>query len=101
MISRKTYWREKLNEILLTDVPINQGSISVDGTIINWIAGVVQSQYVGLVREGIRMKIMDRMDLRVRWPIGEPRYFADGQHVIATIPAKAVRLEAGMFRRSK
>jgi len=101
MIPRKTLWREKLNEILLAEVPISQGSISVDGTIINWIAGVVQSQYVGLVREGIRMKIIDRMDLRVRWPIGEPRYFADGQHVIATIPAKAVRLEAGMFRRSK
>jgi hypothetical protein len=101
MIARNTQWKEKLNEILLTDVPINQGSISVDGTIVNWIAGVVQSQYVGLVREGVRIKVLDRIDLRVRWPIGEPRYFADGQQAIAVIPAEAVRLEAGMFRRSK
>jgi hypothetical protein len=101
MISRNTHWREKLNEILLTEVPINQGSISADGAIVNWIAGVIRSQYIGLVREGVRIKIMDRIDLRVRWPIGEPRYFGDGEHVIAMIPAEAVRLEAGMFRRSK
>jgi len=101
MISRNTHWREKLDEILLAEVPINQGSISADGTIVNWIAGVIYSQYIGLVREGVRVKMMDKIDLRVRWPIGEPRYFANGQHVIATIPAEAVRLEAGMFRRSK
>jgi hypothetical protein len=101
MISRRTYWREKLTEILSTDVPFNQGSISVEGAIVNWIAGVVHSRYIGLVREGVRIKMLDRIDLRVRWPIGEPQYFVDGQHVIATIPAEAVRLEAGMFRRSK
>jgi len=101
MISRNTHWRQKLDEILLTEVPINQGSISVDGAIVNWIAGIVQSRYIGIVREGVRIKVLDRMDLRVRWPIGEPRYFVDGQKVIATIPAEAVRLEAGMFRRSK
>jgi hypothetical protein len=101
MISRKTHWREKLREILLTEVPINQGSISVDGAIINWIGGVVHSRYIGLVREGVRIKVLDRIALRVRWPIGAPQYFADRQHVIATIPAEAVRLEAGMFRRSK
>lgn len=101
MISRNTQWREKLNEILLTEVPINQGSISVDGAIVNWIAGVVHSRYIGLVREGVRIKAFDRLDLRVRWPIGEVQHFAAGQHVIATIPAEAVRLEAGMFRRSR
>src|SRR5215831_9737740 len=100
-ISRNTHWREKLNEILLAEVPINQGSISADGTIVNWIAGVIYSQYIGLVREGVRVKMMDKIDLRVRWPIGEPRYFANGQYVIATIPAEAVRLEAGLFRRSR
>ena len=101
MISRKTHWREKLKEVLLTNVPIKQGSINVDGTIVNWIGGVVHSRYIGLVREGVRIKVLDRVDLRVRWPIGEGRYFADGQQAIAVIPAEAVRLEAGMFRRSK
>jgi hypothetical protein len=101
MISKKSHWREKLKEILLTEIPINQGSLSVDGAIVNWIAGIVQSRYVGLVREGVRIKLLDRIDLRVRWPIGEPQHFADGQKVIATIPGEAVRLEAGMFRRSK
>jgi hypothetical protein len=101
MISKKSHWREKLKEILLTEIPINQGSLSVDGAIVNWIAGIVQSRYVGLVREGVRIKVLDRIDLRVRWPIGEPQHFADGQKVIATIPGEAVRLEAGMFRRSK
>jgi hypothetical protein len=101
MISRNTHWRQKLDEILLTEVPINQSSISVDGAIVNWIAGVVHSRYIGLVREGVRIKVLDRIDLRVRWPIEEPQHFAAGQNVIATIPAEAVRLEAGMFRRSK
>jgi hypothetical protein len=100
-ISKNTYWKEKLNEIVLTDVAINQGSIGAEGTIVNWIAGVIHSRYMGLVREGVRMKVLDRMDLRVRWPIGAPQNFANGQHVIATIPAQAVKLEAGMFRRSK
>ena len=101
MISRNTHWREKRDEILLTEVPISQGSISADGAIVNWIAGVVQSRYTGLVREGVRIKMLDRIDLRVRWPIGQSQRYAGGQHVIATIPAEAVRLEAGMFRRSK
>ena len=101
MISPKTRWREKLNEVLANEVPIKQGSITVDGAIINWVAGVIYSQYIGLVREGVRVSTMDRIDLRVRWPIGEPRYFEDGQPVIATIPAEAVRLESGIFRRSK
>ena len=101
MISRDTHWREKLKEILWTEVLINQGSISADGAIVNWIAGVIHSRYIGLVREGVRIKVLDRIDLRARWPLAAPQDFADGQHVIATIPAEAVRLEAGMFRRSK
>jgi hypothetical protein len=64
MILRHTYWREKLKEILLTEVPIRQGSISADGMIVNWVAGVVQSHYVGLLRAGVRIKVGDRADLR-------------------------------------
>lgn len=101
IILPKTRWREKLNEVLASEVPIKQGSITVDGAIINWIGGVIHSQYIGLVREGVRVRTMDRIDVRVRWLIGEPRYFADGQPVIATIPVEEVRLESGIFRRSK
>lgn len=101
MISSNTHWREKLKEILWTDVPISQGSISADGLIVNWIGGVVQSRYIGMVREGVRIKVLERIDLRVRWPIGVPHHYGVGQQVIAAIPAQAVRLEAGMFRRSK
>lgn len=101
MIAPNTDWREKLNVILLTEVRINQGSISADGMIVNWIGGVVQSRYIGMVREGVRIKVLDRLDLRVRWRIGGRHLFGVGQHVIATIPAQAVTLEAGMFRRSK
>lgn len=101
MIAPNTHWREKLNEILLTEVRINQGSISVNGLIVNWIGGVVQSHYTGMVREGVRIKVLDRIDLRVRWRIGAPQDYGVGQRVVATIPAQAVTLEAGMFRRSK
>jgi len=101
MITSKIHWRERLSEILRSEPPINQGSISADGTITNWVAGVVRSQHVGLVRAGLRIRVMERTDLRVRWPIGEPRCFVDGQQVVATIPAEAVRFEAGLFRRSK
>jgi len=101
MITGKIPWREKLSEILRSEPPINQGSLSADGTITNWVAGVVRAQHVGLVRAGVRIKVMERTDLRVRWPIGEPRWFVAGQRVVATIPAEAVRVEAGLFRRSK
>lgn len=101
MILRHTYWREKLKEILLTEVPIRQGSISADGMIVNWVAGVVQSHYVGLLRAGVRIKVGDRADLRVRWAIENERVLTIGQQVVAAIPAEAVRLESGLFRRSK
>jgi hypothetical protein len=44
--------------------------------------------------------VLDRIDLRVRWPIGGQQEYGVGQQVVATIPAHAVTLEAGMFRRS-
>ncbi len=76
------------------------GSISAVGSVVNWVVGRVQSQHVGLVRTGVRIKIGRRENLRVRWLIGEERRVVVGQQVAATIPAEAVRLEAGMFRRS-
>jgi hypothetical protein len=72
-----------------------------EGTIINWVRGIIHSQYVGLVRGGVRMKVGVRTDLRIRWARREEREFVVGQPVVATIPAETVRLESGMFRRGK
>ena len=79
---------------------LNGSGIRADGTITNWVAGVIQSQHMGLVRAGVRIRLMERTDLRVRWPIGEGRRYVSGQTVVVTIPAEAVQLEAGIFRRS-
>ena len=72
-----------------------------EDTVINRIMGVVQSHHVGLVRAGVRIKIMERTDLRVKWSIEDERCVVIGQYVVATIPAEAVRLEPGIFRRSQ
>jgi hypothetical protein len=77
------------------------GSLSAEGSIINWVRGVIHSLYVGLVRAGARVKVGARADLRVRWTSQEGRRFAIAQSVVATIPAETVRLEHGMFRRGK
>ena len=76
------------------------GSISAGSTIMNWVRGLLHSQYAGLVRTGVRIKVGARADLRVRWAKKVERGFVVGQSV-AMIPATAVRLESGMFRRSK
>ena len=83
------------------DHKIERAYACAEGTGINRIMGVIQSHHVGLVRAGVRIKIMERMDLRVRWSIEDERCVLLGQRVVATIPAEAVRLEAGIFRRSK
>lgn len=80
---------------------VESGSLSAEGTIMNWVRGLIHSQYVGLVRSGVRIKVGARTDLRIRWTKREERCFIVGQPVVAMIPAAAVRLESGMFRRSK
>ena len=77
------------------------GSLFAEGTIMNWVRGLIHSQYVGLVRSGVRIKVGTRTDLRIRWTKREERRFILGQPVVAMIPAGAVRLESGLFRRSK
>ena len=77
------------------------GSTSAGGTMINWVRGLIHSQYAGLVRAGVRIKVGARTDLRVRWARKEESGFVVGQPVVAMIPATAVRLESGMFRRSR
>jgi hypothetical protein len=44
---------------------------------------------------------MERTDLRVTWSIEDERCVLLEQRVVATIPAETIRLEAGIFRRSK
>lgn len=101
MIASKNHWISILTESVRTDRMFDGSSVCVDGAITNWVTGVIQSQHVGLVKAGVRIKVAERTDLRVRRPIGDERFFVIGQHVVATIPAEAVRLEAGIFRRSK
>src|SRR6266705_1186205 len=82
--------------------PMNEVAYACEeGSVINRIMGVVQSHHVGFVRAVVRIKIMERTDLRVKWTIEDGRCFVLDQQVVATIPAEAVRLEAGISRRSK
>jgi len=103
MSPSKNYWMPMLPERVRREHILSRGSgnISINGEITNWVVGVVRSQHMGLVNAGVRIKVTERTDLRVRWLVGTERSFAVGQHVVATIPAEAVRLEAGIFRRSK
>lgn len=95
------HWTENLGRYVLPGSGGGSGSVCVDGSITNWVRGVIQSQYVGLVRAGVRIKVGARADLRVRWTLEHDRRFVVGQRVVATIPGEAVRVESGLFRRSK
>ena len=72
---------------------------------MNWVRGLIHSlihsQYAGLVRAGVRIKVGARTDLRVRGARKDESGFVVGQPVVAMIPATGVRLESGMFRRSR
>jgi hypothetical protein len=101
MTTRRTDSNRFLDRGLAIAGGVESGSISADGTIMNWVRGLVHSQYVGLVRAGVRIKVGVRADLRIRWEKREERGFVLGQPVVAIIPAEAVRVESGMFRRSR
>lgn len=103
MIASKNHWMSMLPQRVRREHILDggSGSIYVDGAITNRVVGVVRSQHIGLVNAGVRIKVTERTDLRVRWLIGTEHSSVVGQHVVATIPGKAVRLEAGIFRRSK
>src|SRR5215510_12502253 len=100
-VTNKTYSTENLGGYILPGWGRGSGSVCADGTITNWVGGVVQSQYVGLIRAGVRIKVGSRADIRVRWVLETDRQFVVGQQVVATIPAEAVHLEFGLFRRSQ
>lgn len=99
MITRKRDKAHVLHQSVIASRGVDTGSMCAEGTIINWVRGIIHSQYVGLVRGGVRMKVGVRTDLRIRWARREEREFIVGQPVVATIPAETVRLESGMFRR--
>lgn len=69
----------------------------------NTFTGVVISRTQGLTRTTLRIRVGTRTDLRVRWLGASPAHDAVriGQTVRLTIPAEAVQLEAGGFRRGK
>ena len=66
---------------------VESGSLSVEGTTMNWVRGLIRSQYVGLVRSGVRISIGVRTDLRIRWTKREERHFIVGQPVVAMVSA--------------
>jgi hypothetical protein len=70
---------------------------------LNVVTGPVVAIYQGLTRTGIRMRVGERTDFRVKWPShqGEVSGVKIGQWVIAAIPAEGVRFEAGEFRQGK
>ncbi|HEX5549824.1 MAG TPA: hypothetical protein VFX36_03265 [Nitrospira sp.] len=80
---------------------VASGSFSAEGTILNWMRGFLHSQYVGLVRSGVQIKVEARTYLRIRWTKRDERRFIVSQPVVAMIPAGVVRLESGLFRRNK
>jgi hypothetical protein len=101
MITRKKDRAHVPQQSVIACPGVDCGSLCVEGAIINWVRGVIHSQYVGLLRAGVRIKVGARTDLRIRWARRAQREFVVGQPVVATIPAGTVRLESGMFRRSK
>ena len=82
---------------------MNDRRISSPELITNRITGVIHSCQSGLTRAGVRLRVGERTDLRIRWPISQTDHgcLRIGECVVATIPVVAVRLEAGMFRRGK
>jgi hypothetical protein len=89
---------DTIGKTLLEDLG---GRIRAARSILNRVDGVVLSRRAGPVRTVVRIRIGRRVDLRVKQPVGDAGRWAAGQRVVAAIPAEAVRLEAGLFRRSK
>ncbi len=72
-------------------------------SLVNMIPGQVTSVHQGLLNVGIRVRIGERTDLRVRWPLGSDLKpgLVGGPPVQVMIPAEAGHLESGYFRLGK
>ncbi len=70
---------------------------------VNMIPGQVSAIHRGLLNVGIRVRIGERTDLRVRWPLGfhVRSESVHGVSVKAAIPVEAIHLESGYFRLGK
>lgn len=86
----------------------SQSSTFIDRTtspsrISNVLKGIVISKTEGLARTTLRIRVGERIDLRIRWQTtlhtGDTANV--GQMVWVAIPEEAVNLEAGGFRRGK
>src|SRR5512139_3102812 len=77
------------------------GRIRISDSMVNLINGVVHSQHIGHIETTVRIRAGQRVDVRIGLPIDDARCLFPGQPVMAVIPAEAVRLEAGLFRRSR
>src|SRR4029077_8239980 len=91
-----------------TDPYSNLWAVSAEETghpslLLNVLSGIVISRAEGLTRITLRIRVGERTDLRVRrwapFPMGDT--IEIGQTVRIPIPAEAVQLEAGGFRRGK
>ncbi len=70
---------------------------------INVMDGQITAIHQGLLNVGIRIRIGQQTDLRVRWPLGATlqKNLVNGSPVKAVIPMEAVHLESGYFRLGK
>lgn len=72
-------------------------------SLVNVIPVEINAIHQGLLNVGIRVRIGEKTDLRIRWPLGTAPIseLRSGQSVRVVIPAEAVHLEAGYFRLRK
>jgi len=80
--------------------PTSGQSPQSDSWAVNRVEGLVHSHHVGVARTTVRVRLGRRVDRRVKLPDDDDRCFFPGQRVITLIPCEAVRIEAGLFRRS-
>lgn len=87
------------------ETPAGMESLASTSSIpgVNVLTGSVLAIHPGLTRTSIRVRVGRRTDLRVRWPDDRniPDVITIGRPVTATVSSEAVRLETGIFRRTK
>lgn len=69
--------------------------------VANIVDGVVHYRHRGLVHTLVRIHVGRGVALHVKLPIDDAGCFIEGRRVTMRIPAEAIRLEAGLFRRSR
>ena len=67
----------------------------------NVLTGIVFARTEGLTCTTYRIRVAERIDVRMRWPSSSCRSLSIGRPVRLMIPQESVLLEAGGFRRGK